>query len=132
MSPTLTQDQIDEYYDQGYVIVDDVFSQSELKDIDTELDRLMDQGAGEDAHGKSWIMRLGFARGSGCIAGTGSAGSSRRRPAICCTSIFLRRAAFWRAKRSRIWRTCIICRLPFTTFHTDLWWNNIRVQQLDD
>ncbi|HCQ03811.1 MAG TPA: hypothetical protein DIT99_25365, partial [Candidatus Latescibacteria bacterium] len=57
---TLTQDQIHDYYEQGYTLVEDMFPQSELDDMNEELDRLMDEGAGKDAHGKGWIMQLGL------------------------------------------------------------------------
>jgi ectoine hydroxylase-related dioxygenase (phytanoyl-CoA dioxygenase family) len=57
---TLTQDQILDYHEQGYTLVEDMFPQSELDAMNEELDRLMDEGAGKDAHGKGWIMQLGL------------------------------------------------------------------------
>jgi phytanoyl-CoA hydroxylase len=56
----LTTDQIDAYHEQGYTIVENMFPLSELDDLNDELDRLMEEGAGEDAHGKGWIMQLGL------------------------------------------------------------------------
>jgi phytanoyl-CoA hydroxylase len=57
---SLTDDQIMRYHRDGYVVVDDVFSRDELETMDRELDRLMAEGAGNDAHGKGWIMSLGL------------------------------------------------------------------------
>ncbi len=57
---TLTQDQIHDYYEQGYTLVENLFPQSELDDMNEELNRLIEEGAGKDAHGKGWIMQLGL------------------------------------------------------------------------
>lgn len=60
MTQSLTDDQLKSYYRDGYVVVDDVFTRNELETMDGELDRLMAEGAGNDAHGKGWIMSLGL------------------------------------------------------------------------
>ena len=51
-TPTLTEAQLAEFHERGYVVVDDVFSREELAVMEEELDRLMEEGAGEDAHGR--------------------------------------------------------------------------------
>ncbi len=60
LNRSLSDDQINEYHEQGYVVVDGVFSRDELAAMDKELDRLVDEGASDGAHGKGWIMSLGL------------------------------------------------------------------------
>ena len=40
---TLTQDQIHDYYEQGYTLVENLFPQSELDDMNEELNRLIEE-----------------------------------------------------------------------------------------
>jgi len=60
MGRSLTEAQIVSYHEQGYVVVDDVFTGDELNTMDQELDRLMATGVGDGAAGRGWIMSLGL------------------------------------------------------------------------
>lgn len=56
----LTDEQIRAYHEQGYVTIENMFPRSEMEAMNEEIDRLMAKGAGENAHGKGWIMSLGL------------------------------------------------------------------------
>src|SRR5690606_4560089 len=55
---TLGAQHVKEYQEQGYAVVDEVFSPSELQEIDNEIDRLLEQK--NEARNEGWIMALGL------------------------------------------------------------------------
>ena len=63
---TLTPDELAEYHERGYVVVPDVFSPTELDEINQELDCVLDEqrrGKLPNNHtpARGWIMSLGLA-----------------------------------------------------------------------
>ena len=63
MGPTLTDAQVADYHEHGYVLVDDVFPQHELDTIHADLDAALaqrkQQDGGQKAPGSGWLMSLG-------------------------------------------------------------------------
>jgi len=65
MKRTLTVDELEHYHREGYVVVEDLFPQEDLREIDEDLDTFMRQeqyesfkSAGDNTQG--WIMKLGL------------------------------------------------------------------------
>jgi ectoine hydroxylase-related dioxygenase (phytanoyl-CoA dioxygenase family) len=59
--PKLTKEQREEYNEQGYVAIPDIFSLSELADMDREIDKLDEQiRARRGGEHNGWIMQLGL------------------------------------------------------------------------
>lgn len=65
MKRTLREEELAQYYREGYVVVEDLFPQEDLRAIDEDLDRFMRDEQYEDFKSNSentqgWIMKLGL------------------------------------------------------------------------
>ena len=56
----LTPDQLEAYHRDGYVLIDNVFPQSELNEINREIERLRAEKSDDDTNQKDVILRLGL------------------------------------------------------------------------
>lgn len=56
--PSLSQDQLRAYHEDGYLVVADVFSPEELQAIDEEIDRELPDNEDRAAHRPGWIFGM--------------------------------------------------------------------------